>query len=95
MMMDDNERRMLGLFVKGLNTRNPHPRDWERFYDFIVYAFSQGRRHGVGSLTLALEEQGLSYESAIQFARFYEYAIPLLGHYCDGEARKRGYPQAG
>ena len=75
--MDDEARRLLAAFSRALNRLDPQPLDWQRFYEFILYAFrhSPQTSEAVGH---ALVQDGLDWDEAEGFVLFYTHAIELL-----------------
>ncbi len=75
--MDAEVRRLLTTFSRSLNRLDPQPVDWQRFYEFVLYAFrhSPQTSEAVGH---ALVQDGLDWEEAEGFVLFYTHAIELL-----------------
>jgi hypothetical protein len=75
--MDAEARRLLTAFSRSLNRLDPQPLDWQRFYEFILYAFrhSPQSQEAVGH---ALVQDGLDWDEAEGFVLFYTHAIELL-----------------
>ncbi len=85
--MDAEARRLLTLFTGGLDRLDPKPLDWQRFYEFVLYAF----RHSIQSAEAvghALVQDGLDWEEAEPFVLFYTHGIELL----EREAATRAMP---
>ena len=75
--MDAEARRLLNGFASGLNRLDPQPLDWQRFYEFVLYAF----RHSIQSAEAvghALVQDGLDWEEVEPFVLFYTHGIELL-----------------
>ena len=79
--MDATGRDMLHAFVEALNKGAPHPLDWQRFYDFVIYAHGLERAYRVEEVRAILIEEGLTGERARRFAQFYEDGLALLRRY--------------
>jgi hypothetical protein len=75
--MDSEARRLLTVFARVLNRLDPQPLDWQRFYEFTLYAFRHSPQapEAVGH---ALVQDGLDWEEAEGFVLFYTHAIELL-----------------
>src|SRR5512147_2076356 len=75
--MDAEARRLLAAFSRVLNRLDPQPLDWQRFYEFILYAFRHAPQtsEAVGH---ALVQEGLDWDEAEGFVLFYTHAIELL-----------------
>jgi hypothetical protein len=75
--MDAEARRLLMAFSRSLNRLDPQPLDWQRFYEFTLYAFRHSPQpaEAVGR---ALVQDGLDWEEAEGFVLFYTHAIELL-----------------
>lgn len=75
--MDVEARRLLTAFSGRLNRLDPQPGDWQRFYEFVLYAFRHAPQtaEGVGH---ALIQDGLDWEEAERLVLFYTRAIELL-----------------
>jgi hypothetical protein len=75
--IDAEGRRLLTAFSRSLNRLDPQPLDWQRFYEFILYAFRHSPQpaEAVGH---ALVQDGLDWEEAEGFVLFYTHAIELL-----------------
>jgi hypothetical protein len=75
--IDAEGRRLLTAFSRRLNRLDPQPLDWQRFYEFILYAFRHSPQpaEAVGH---ALVQDGLDWEEAEGFVLFYTHAIELL-----------------
>lgn len=75
--MDAEARRLLTVFSGSLNRTDPVPRDWQRLYEFILYAFrhSPQSSEAVGH---ALVQDGLDWDEAEPFVLFYGHAMELL-----------------
>jgi len=76
--MDVEARRLLTAFSGRLNRPDPQPGDWQRFYEFVLYAFRHAPQTAEG-LGHALAQDGLDWEEAERFVLFYNHAIELLG----------------
>jgi len=70
-------RRLLAAFSANLNRPNPEPLDWQRFYDFILYAFSH-EPPSAEAVGHALVQNGLDWDEAEPFMLFYRHAVELL-----------------
>lgn len=80
-LMDAEARTMLHRFVHSLNQDMPHPLDWQRFYDFIIYSFQRGA-FPVDDIQAVLEEEGLRVErTKDRLLSFYEHGVDLLARY--------------
>jgi hypothetical protein len=75
--MDVEARRLLTAFSGRLNRLDPQPGDWQRFYEFVLYAFRHAPQTAEG-LGHALVQDGLGWEEAERFVLFYSHAIELL-----------------
>ena len=77
--LEPESRRLLTAFSANLNRLDPQPLDWQRFYDFILYAFGHEppSAEGVGH---ALVQNGLDWDEAepFMFMLFYKHAVELL-----------------
>jgi hypothetical protein len=75
--IDAEGRRLLTDFSRRLNRLDPQPLDWQRFYEFILYAFrhSPPPSEAIGH---ALVQDGLDWEETEGFVLFYTHAIELL-----------------
>jgi hypothetical protein len=75
--MDPEARRLLTAFSEKLDRRDPQPLDWQRLYEFILFAFrhSPQSSEAVGH---ALVQDGLDWDEADQFVLFYAHAMELL-----------------
>jgi len=75
--MDLEARRLLTAFATTLTRLAPQPLDWQRFYEFVLYAFRHAPQtaEAVGH---ALVQDGLAWEEAEPFVLFYTRAIELL-----------------
>ena len=75
--MDPEARRLLTAFSEKLDRRDPQPLDWQRLYEFILFAFrhSPQSTEAVGH---ALVQDGLDWDEADQFVLFYAHAMELL-----------------
>jgi hypothetical protein len=75
--MDVEARQLLTAFSRSLSRLEPQPLDWQRFYEFILYAFrhSPQTAETVGHV---LVQNGLDWEEAEPFVLFYAHAIALL-----------------
>lgn len=75
--IDAEGRRLLTAFAGRLNRLDPQPLDWQRFYEFVLYAF----RHSIQSAEAVghvLVQDGLDWEEAEPFVLFYTRGIELL-----------------
>jgi hypothetical protein len=75
--MDAEARRLIAAFSDGLSRLNPQPLDWQRLYEFILYAFRHAPQapEAVGH---ALVQDGLGWDEAERFVLFYTHAMELL-----------------
>jgi hypothetical protein len=75
--MDAEARRLLTAFSGRLNRPDPEPLDWQRLYEFILYAFrhSPQSSEAVGH---ALVQDGLDWDEAEPFVLFYGRGMELL-----------------
>lgn len=75
--MDPEARRLLAAFSGSLNRPDPLPLDWQRLYEFILYAFrhSPQSSEAVGH---AFVQDGLDWDEAEPFVLFYGHAMELL-----------------
>jgi hypothetical protein len=75
--MDAEARRLLTVFARSLTRLAPQPLDWQRFYEFTLYAFRHAPQtpEAVGH---ALAQDGLDWEEAEGFVLFYTHAMELL-----------------
>ena len=74
-------RRLLTAFSANLNRVDPQPLDWQRFYDFILYAFGYAFGHeppSAEAVGRALVQNGLDWDEAEPFMLFYKHAVELL-----------------
>jgi hypothetical protein len=64
--MDLEARRLLTTFATTLTRLAPQPLDWQRFYEFVLYAFRHAPQtaEAVGH---ALVQDGLAWEEAEPF----------------------------
>jgi hypothetical protein len=91
-MVDSSEpmkaeaRRLLTTFTRSLNRANPQPADWERFSEFILYAYRHAPQtsEAVGH---ALVQDGLDWEEAEPFVLFHQHATRLLVREADAQAQ--------
>lgn len=76
-LMDAEARRLLTAFSGSLNRTDPEPLDWQRLYEFILYAFrhSPQSSEAVGH---ALVQDGLDWDEVEPFVLFYGHAMELL-----------------
>jgi hypothetical protein len=56
---------------------DPQPLDWQRFYDFILYAFGH-EPPSAEAVGHALVQNGLDWDEAEPFMLFYRHAVELL-----------------
>jgi hypothetical protein len=64
--MDVEARRLLVIFSRSLNRLEPQPLDWQRFYEFILYAF----RHSPQAPEVvghALVQDGLAWVPGVNY----------------------------
>jgi len=75
--LEVKSRRLLTAFSANLNRLDPQSLDWQRFYDFILYAFGHepASAEAVGH---ALAQNGLDWDEAEPFMLFYRHAVELL-----------------
>ena len=75
--MNSEARRLLTEFAISLTRLDPRPLDWQRFYEFVLYAFRHAPQtaEAVGH---ALVQDGLAWDEAEPFVLFYTRAIELL-----------------
>jgi hypothetical protein len=75
--MNPEARRLLAAFATSLTRLAPQPLDWQRFYEFVLYAFRHAPQtaEAVGH---ALVQDGLAWDEAEPFVLFYTHAIELL-----------------
>jgi hypothetical protein len=76
--LDGRSRRLLTAFSANLNRLNPQPLDWQRLYDFILYAFGH-EPPSAAAVGHTLVQDGLDWDEAEPFVLFYMHAIELLG----------------
>ncbi len=79
--MDTRGRDMLHRFVGALNRGAPHPLDWQRFYDFIIYAHGLEHAYRVDEVRAILTGEGLTGEEARRFIYLYDDGLALLRRY--------------
>ncbi len=60
--LEPESRRLLTAFSANLNRLDPQPLDWQRFYDFILYAFGHEPPSG----------------TRLSRSLFYKHAVDLL-----------------
>jgi len=75
--LEVKSRRLLTEFSANLNRLDPQPLDWERFYDFILYAFDH-EPPSAEAVGHALVQNGLDWDAAEPFMLFYRHAVELL-----------------
>ena len=75
--IDAEGRRLLADFARRLNRLDPQPLDWQRFYDFILYAFGH-EPPSAEAVGHALVQNGLDWDEAEPFMLFYKHAVELL-----------------
>jgi len=75
--MDAQARSLLTAFTQSLTRNNPQPMDWERFSEFILYAYRHAPQtsEAVGH---ALVQDGLDWDEAEPFVLFHRHATRLL-----------------
>ena len=75
--LEVKSRRLLTEFSANLNRLDPQPLDWQRFYDFILYAFGHEppSAEAVGHV---LVQNGLDWDEVEPFMLFYKHAVELL-----------------
>jgi hypothetical protein len=85
--MDAQARRLLTAFTRSLNRANPQSADWERFSEFILYAYRHAPQtsEAVGH---ALVTDGLDWEEAEPFVLFHLHATRLLEREAAEQAEK-------
>ena len=75
--LEPGSRRLLTAFSANLNRLDPQPLDWQRFYDFILYAFGH-EPPSAEAVGHALVQNGLDWDEAEPFMLFYRHAVELL-----------------
>ena len=75
--LEVKSRRLLTEFSANLNRLDPQPLDWQRFYDFILYAFDH-EPPSAEAVGHALVQNGLDWDAAEPFMLFYRHAVELL-----------------
>jgi hypothetical protein len=60
--LEPESRRLLTAFSANLNRWDPQPLDWQRFYDFILYAFGH-EPPSAEAVGHALVQNGLDWAS--------------------------------
>ena len=75
--LESESRRLLTAFSANLNRLDPQPLDWQRFYDFILYAFGH-QPPPAEAVGHALVQNGLDWDEAEPFMLFYRHAVELL-----------------
>ena len=75
--LEIKSRRLLAEFSANLNRLDPQPLDWERFYDFVLYAFDH-EPPSAEAVGHALVQNGLDWDAAEPFMLFYRHAVELL-----------------
>jgi hypothetical protein len=75
--LEPESRRLLTAFSANLNRWDPQPLDWQRFYDFILYAFGH-EPPAAEAVGHALVQNGLDWDEAEPFMLFYRHAVELL-----------------
>ena len=75
--LEPGSRRLLTVFSANLNRLDPQPLDWERFYDFVLYAFDH-EPPSAEAVGHALVQNGLDWDAAEPFMLFYRHAVELL-----------------
>ena len=75
--LEVKSRRLLTAFSANLNRLDPQPLDWQRFYDFILYAFGH-EPPSAEAVGHALVQNGLDWDEAEPFMLFYRHAVELL-----------------
>ncbi len=75
--LEPESRRLLTAFSANLNRLDPQPLDWQRFYDFILYAFGH-EPPSAQAVGHALVQNGLDWDEAEPFMLFYKHAVDLL-----------------
>ncbi len=64
--LEPESRRLLTAFSANLNRLDPQPLDWQRFYDFILYAFGH-EPPSAEAVGYALVQNGLDWDEAEPF----------------------------
>ena len=75
--LEVKSRRLLAEFSANLNRLDPQPLDWERFYDFVLYALDH-EPPSAEAVGHALVQNGLDWDAAEPFMLFYRHAVELL-----------------
>jgi hypothetical protein len=75
--LEVKSRRLLTAFSANLNRLDPQPLDWQRFYDFILFAFGH-EPPSAEAVGHALVQNGLDWDEAEPFMLFYRHAVELL-----------------
>ena len=75
--LEVKSRRLLTEFSANLNRLDPQPLDWQRLYDFILYAFDH-EPPSAEAVGHALVQNGLDWDAAEPFMLFYRHAVELL-----------------
>jgi hypothetical protein len=75
--LESESRRLLTAFSANLNRLDPQPLDWQRFYDFILYAFGH-QPPPAEAVGHAQVQNGLDWDEAEPFMLFYRHAVELL-----------------
>ena len=75
--LEVESRRLLTAFSANLNRLDPQPLDWQRFYDFILYAFGH-EPPSAEAVGHALVQNGFDWDDAEPFMLFYKHAVELL-----------------
>ena len=96
--MDPEARRLVTMFTRNLDRANPQSADWERFSEFILYAYRHAPQtsDAVGHALVqdavghALVQDGLDWEEAEPFVLFHQHATRLLEREAAAQARKAG-----
>jgi hypothetical protein len=70
-------RRLLTALSANLNRVDPQPLDWQRLYDFTLYAFGH-EPPSAEAVGHALVQNGLDWDEAEPFMLFYKHAVELL-----------------
>ena len=75
--LESESRRLLTAVSANLNRLDPQPLDWQRFYDFILYAFGH-QPPPAEAVGHAQVQNGLDWDEAEPFMLFYRHAVELL-----------------
>jgi hypothetical protein len=75
--IDAEGRRLLADFSRHLNRLDPQPLDWQRFHEFVLYAYRHSPQPSE-AVAHALVQDGLDWQEAEGFVLFYTHAIELL-----------------